>query len=215
MRIAIIGAGNVGASLGKGWAISGHPIIYGVPDPTNRKYASIAEAAKRAEVVGVADAVDRADAIVLAVPWDAAPNAISACGNLSGRLLIDVTNPLKGGAEGLELALGFSTSGGEEVARMAPGASVFKTMNQVGFPVMSDTQGYPTRPVMFVAGDDADRKPQVLALVTDLGFEAVDAGPLRRARLLEPYALLWIDQAINHGAPTDSAFAFMRKGRTK
>ena len=215
MRIAIIGAGNVGASLGKGWAGSGHRIICGMPDLTNHKYASTVEATKRAEIACVSDAVDQADAIVLAVPWNAVPDAISACGNLSGRLLIDVTNPLKSGADELELAIGFSTSGGEEVARLTPGASVFKTMNEVGFAVMSDTQGYPTRPVMFVAGDDADRKPQVLWLVTDLGFEAIDAGPLSRARLIEPYAMLWIDQAINHGAPIDNAFAFMRKGKTK
>lgn len=215
MKIAIIGAGNVGASLGKGWARAGHRIALGVPDSADPKYARAAEAAGRAAVAGVADAVVQSDAIVLAVPWDAVPDAIAACGDLSGRLLIDVTNPLKAGASELELAIGFRTSGGEEVARLARGASVFKTMNQVGFAVMSDTQGYPARPVMFVAGDDEGRKPEVLSLVADLGFEAIDAGPLNRARLLEPYAMLWIDQAINHGAPPDNAFAFMRKGKAE
>jgi 8-hydroxy-5-deazaflavin:NADPH oxidoreductase len=60
---------------------------------------------------------------------------------------------------------------------------------------------------MFVAGDDEQNKPVVLKLVGDLGFEAVDAGPLRMARLLEPYAMLWIDQALNRGAGRDFAFA--------
>lgn len=215
MQIGIIGAGNVGASLGKGWARAGHRVAFGVLDPADPKHAAVAQAAGDAEVAAVSDAVGQADAIVLAVPWGAVPAAISACGDLRGRLLIDATNPLKGGASGLELALGFSTSGAEEVARLAPGAAVFKAMNQVGFTVMSDAVGYPARPVMFVAGDDAAQKPRVLSLVSDLGFEAIDAGPLDRARLLEPFAMLWIDQAINHGAPIDNAFAFMRKERVR
>jgi hypothetical protein len=62
---------------------------------------------------------------------------------------------------------------------------------------MADLSGYPATPVMFVAGDDSARKPAVLDLVRDIGFEAIDAGPLRIARLLEPFGMLWIDQALN------------------
>lgn len=211
MDIAIIGAGNVGASLGKGWARVGHRIRFGVVDPTDPKHRRAQEMAGGAMIATVADAVKDADALVLAVPWDAVPDALRACGNLKGRLLLDATNPLMVGPEGVQLALGFHTSGGEEVARQAPGASVFKTMNQTGFAVMSDTRGYLSRPLMFVAGDDAARKPVVLELVAALGFEAIDAGPLRNARLLEPYAMLWIDQAVNRGAPGTNAFGMLRK----
>lgn len=73
---------------------------------------------------------------------------------------------------------------------------------------------HPLPPLMFVAADDAARKPEVMALVGDLGFDAVDAGPLSAARLLEPYATLWIDQTLGRGASRESAFAFMR-GKTK
>ena len=212
MNIAIVGAGKVARSLGIGWARAGHRIVLGVRDPLNPEYTQLAEAVSAASVTSIADAVAQADVIVLAVPWDAVPDAIAACGDLGGRLLIDVTNPLKVGPEGLELALGFSTSGGEQVARLAQGAAVFKTMNQVGYAVMADTGDYPVRPVMFVAGNEDTRKPAVLSLVTDLGFEAVDAGPLKQARLLEPYAMLWIDQVTNHGASASNAFAFMTKG---
>jgi predicted dinucleotide-binding enzyme len=76
---------------------------------------------------------------------------------------------------------------------------------------MSNTQGYSSRPLMFVAGDDEARKPLVLELVSTLGFEALDAGPLRNARLLEPYAMLWIDQAFNHGASVTNAFGMLNK----
>lgn len=211
MQIAIIGAGNVGASLGKGWAAVGHHITYGMVDPADPKHQPAANAAGGARLAGVGEAVREADIVALAVPWDAVPDALRACGDLRGRILLDATNPLCMGENGLQLAVGLSTSGGEEVARLVPEASVFKTMNQVGFMVMSDTEGYSSPPLMFVAGDDATQKPLVLNLVASLGFEAVDAGPLRNARLLEPYAMLWIDQAMQHGAPLTNAFGMLHK----
>ena len=213
MLIAIVGAGNVGGALGKGWSRAGHTIRYGVVDPADARHAAAARDAGGAKVVGIAAAVAGADVIVLAVPWDAVGPVLKECGDLADRVVIDVTNPLRMGPHGLELAVGFDSSGAEAVAQLSPGASVFKTMNQVGYKVMPDTVGYPTRPVMFVAGDDAARKPKVLGLVGDLGFDAVDAGPLRIARLLEPYAMLWIHLAMNQRAPIDNAFAFMRRDR--
>jgi 8-hydroxy-5-deazaflavin:NADPH oxidoreductase len=211
MRIAILGAGSVGGALGRGWSRAGHRIAYGVPKPEDPKHAAAAQAAGGADVASVGQAAAGAEAIALAVPWPAVPEAVAACGALAGRILIDVTNPLRMGAEGLELALGFDCSGAETVAGLATGALVFKAMNQVGFEVMADSAGFPAPPVMFVAGDDAAAKPVVLGLVRDLGFEALDAGGLKLARLLEPYAMLWIHQVVDRGAPRDSAFAFMRR----
>lgn len=208
MRIAIIGAGQVGAALARGWMRAGHAIVFGVRDVA--RASPVAGAA----VAANEEAVRGADVLVLAVPWVAVPDAIAGCGDLSGRLVIDATNPVVARGTGIELTLGFTTSGGEEVARMAPGAFVFKTMNQIGFAAMDRACGYPARPAMFVAGDDAARKPTIMRLVEDLGFEARDAGLLDRARLLEPYAMLWIEQAMLHGAPQDAAFGFMQKGET-
>jgi predicted dinucleotide-binding enzyme len=159
MQIAILGAGNVGGALGRGWARAGHAVTYGVPDPSAARYRPAAEAAGGASLLPVPRAVQGADAIVLAVPFEAVGDALAAAGDLSGRLLIDVTNPLRMGAGGLELSVGFDRSGAEHVASLAPGAAVFKTLNQVGFEVMANTAGYAAPPVMFVAGDDAARKP--------------------------------------------------------
>jgi hypothetical protein len=117
------------------------------------------------------------------------------------------TNPLGVGPDGLELVLGHDTSGGEQVAVWAPGAAVFKTLNQTGAENMDKAALFPIRPVMFVAGDDQSRKPIVLSLIAKLGFEAVDAGPLRIARLLEAYGMLWIDQALNRRRGQSFAFA--------
>ncbi len=99
------------------------------------------------------------------------------------------------------------------MASLAPGAAVFKTLNQVGFEVMANSAGYVAPPVMFVAGDDPARKPVVMGLVSDLGFHAVDAGGLRTARLLEPFAMLWIHMAINRQAARDNAFAYLARGK--
>ncbi|MCF3946358.1 NAD(P)-binding domain-containing protein [Acidiphilium sp. AL] len=207
MRIAIIGAGNVGAALGNGWLKRRHDVRFGVRAPADPKYRDLP--ANR--LATPAEAAASAAAVVLATPWPATEAAIRDLGDLSGRIVIDCTNPLEMTAEGLRLALGHDRSGGELVAQWAKGASVFKAFNTTGAANMADLSGYGTAPAMFVAGDDADRKPSVMTLARDLGFEPIDAGPLRIARLLEPLAMLWVDQALYRGAGPNFAFAVMRK----
>src|SRR5262249_46330474 len=153
------------------------------------------------------DAAHNAEIVVFATPWPATEAAVRNLGDLSGKVLIDCTNPLGMGREGLELVIGHSTSGGEQVAAWVSQASVFKTLNQIGADSMDKVGLFPTRPVMFVAGDDEARKPIVLELIAKLGFQAIDAGPLRIARLLEPLGMLWIDQALNRGRGQNFAFA--------
>lgn len=102
------------------------------------------------------------------------------------------TNPLRMGREGLNLVVGHDTAGVEQVAARAIGASVlvFKTLNQTGAENISDATACHPKPMMFIAGDDADKKPAIMSLVSDLGFHPVDVGPLSPARLLEPLAML-------------------------
>jgi 8-hydroxy-5-deazaflavin:NADPH oxidoreductase len=195
MRIAIIGRGTVGSALGRAWTDLGHAVVYGVRQPGAGDEASVSQACAGAEVV------------VLATPWDAVEAALAAAGDLSGRILIDCTNPLEMRDGRLRLALGHATSGGEIVAARARGASVFKTLNQTGAETLGDAGAYAVPPVMFVAGDDPIGKSTVLGLVAELGFDAVDGGPLENARLLEPLAMLWIDQAYARGAGRHFSFA--------
>ncbi|MBL8669667.1 MAG: NAD(P)-binding domain-containing protein [Alphaproteobacteria bacterium] len=199
-RIGIIGAGRVGGALGRAWAALGHDVRFGARRP---------RAGQAADRVGVAEAARFGDVLVLATPWPAAKDALAACGGLAGKILIDCTNPLVMGPEGLALALGHATSGGEQVAAWAAGAATFKTLNHVGFESMGGALFAAARPCQFVAGDDAAAKPRVMALVEALGFQAIDAGPLRAARLLEPLALLWIEAARSQGRT--SAFALLRR----
>jgi 8-hydroxy-5-deazaflavin:NADPH oxidoreductase len=211
MKLAIIGAGNVGGALGEGWARAGHEITFGVPNPSDAKHQAAAAGAGGARVASVAEAIDGAEAIVLAVPWPAVGDAVAACGDLTGRVVIEAVNPLVPGPDGLELAVGFDTSAAEHIAALAKGAKVVKTMNQIGFAVMAHVAGYAAPPVMFAAGDDAEAKKLALGLVAELGFEARDAGPLKMARLLEPLAMLWVSQVMGQGAEPTRAFAFLKQ----
>jgi predicted dinucleotide-binding enzyme len=114
------------------------------------------------------------------------------------------------GPDGLQLVLGFDTSAGEQVAGWAPGAFVFKSFNTTGANNMATAAEYPVKPMMPVAGDDASKKQVVMQLVAALGFEPIDAGPLKNARLLEPFGMVWIDQALKRGRGRDFAFALVK-----
>ena len=205
-RLLILGAGRVGGALGRAWLAAGHDVRFGVPDPASGKYADLPRGRLQppAERRG-------AEIVVLALPFGAAKGAIAALGDLSGATLIDCTNAVGPGDGGLRLLYGHDTSAAEQIAAMAPGASVFKALNQTGAENLADVQAFAERPVMFVAGDDGAKKPSVLALVSDIGFEAVDAGPLSAARLLEPLALLWIRLSMTSPGGRERAFALIRR----
>jgi predicted dinucleotide-binding enzyme len=209
MKIAVIGTGSVGGTIGRRLAELGHSVSFGVRNVLDADAkALIGTIRGNARLASVADAAKDAEVVVLATPYAANAAAIAAAGNLSGKILIDVTNPI---GPDFSLATGFTTSGAEEVAKLAPRAKVFKAMNQVGFEVMADPGFAEGKPVMFVAGNDPAGKAVVLELVSSLGFEAIDAGELAIARLLEPYAMLWIHLMARRNQGRNFAFALLRR----
>jgi predicted dinucleotide-binding enzyme len=187
--------------LGTAWHNRGHDVTFGVRNPDDPKYASLG--AVRVNEAAASDA----EVVVLCTPWQGTHEAVQSCGDLRGKILIDATNPLSPDFSTLEV--GLTTSGAEQVADWAAGARVCKAMNQIGAPMMDDPQLAGT-PVMFVCGDDDAAKSVTAGLVGELGFEAVDAGDLTLARLLEPYALLWIHLALRRGFGTDFGFGILR-----
>lgn len=210
MKIAVIGAGNVGGTLGRRWAALGHEIVFGVRDPTREKYQGlVTQTAGRARLASNREACLGADVVLLATPWSTTQAALADCGPLDQRVLIDATNPL--GAD-LRLTIGHDDSGGEQVARWAPSARVVKAFNTTGFNVMEDSVIHGRHAVMFVAGDDPAAKAVVCDLASAIGFEAVDAGALEVSRLLEPMAQLWIHCAYRQGLTRDYAFGLLRRG---
>lgn len=210
MKIAVIGAGNVGGTLGRRWAALGHEVTFGVRDPTREKYQGLVTlTGGRARLASNQQACADAALILLATPWSTTQAALSQCGALEGKVVVDSTNPL--GAD-LKLTIGHTDSGGEQVARWAKGAQVVKAFNTTGFNIMEDPVIQGQNPVMFVAGDEPAAKTVVLDLAGAIGFEAIDAGPLASARMLEPLAQLWIHCAYRQGLTRDYAFHLLRRG---
>jgi 8-hydroxy-5-deazaflavin:NADPH oxidoreductase len=205
MRIAVIGAGSVGSTLGQAWLRLGEDVTWGLRNPLDPKYGAL----PKGRIKPPSEAARDADVVVIATPWPATEAAVKGLGGLANKVVIDCTNPLGMGPDGLQHVLGFNTSAGEQVASWAPGALVFKTLNTTGANNMARAADSPLRPMMPIAGDDAQKKTVVMDLVQKLGFMPVDAGPLKNARLLEPFAMVWIDQAMKRGRGRDFAFALL------
>ncbi len=208
MNITIIGAGRVGTTLAHAWKQKDHDVFFGIRNPDSSKAQRLSTGGF--QVGTVAEASSFGDVVVLATPWRAAQDAIKAAGDLSGKVIIDCTNPLKPDLSGLDVPHG--SSGAERIAGWAKGATVFKAFNQTGTENMAEPVFGSQPAVMFVAGDDGDGKATVMQLVSDVGFEAVDAGPLSVARSLEELAVLWIHLAYNApGLDRNFAFAILRR----
>jgi predicted dinucleotide-binding enzyme len=219
MNIGIIGAGNVGGALGQSWAKAGHKIKFGLRNPNDPKYRGLLDVCgANASADTNAGAAAFGDVVALATPWDATQSALAACGGLHGKVLVDCTNPLKfTPGTGLGLAIGHGISGGETVAQWAPGARVVKAFNTYGFENFADASypGYGSlKPVMFLAGDDAEAKQKVSQLAADIGFEPLNTGNLNIARLLEPTGMLWIHLAVVRQLGTGFTWGMMKRVQT-
>ncbi len=169
----------------------------------------VAAAGTSASAALPAAAAALADVVVLATPGDTAVAVASALGDLDGRVLIDATNPILPALAGL--SVGTDDSAAERIARAVPGARVVKAFNTTGSGNMEDPVYGDGRLAMFVCGDDADAKGVTRELAEQLGFEAVDCGPLKSARWLEPMAMLWVTLAYGLGNGPDFGFAVLRR----
>lgn len=211
MRIAIIGTGNVGSAIAHGLKGKGHGVVLGARVPGDEATRALA-AATGSMVATPYDAAANAEIVILALPWAAAEPAVRALGSLVGKVVVDCMNPL-GMVDGkLGLVLGHTTSGGEIVQGWLPDARVVKTLNQVGAEMMADNRALAHRPVMFVAGNDAAAKASVSTMLTDLGFAPLDAGDITKSRILEPFGMVWINQALFRGKGRNWAFAAVTTG---
>jgi 8-hydroxy-5-deazaflavin:NADPH oxidoreductase len=207
MRIGIIGMGNVGSALGRHWTKVGHDVTFGVRDPGNVQKQAAAED-MNTSLGSVHDAA-QCEVILLAVHWSAIPDALKAAGDLNGKVLLDCTNPVNSDFTGL--TMGHDTSAGEVIAKMEPRARVVKIFNTNGAKNMADTNYGPHRVTMFYAGNDAAANKIAAGLAADIGFEPIELGPLKSARLLEPLAMTWIILARHRGFGRDFAIDIVRR----
>jgi 8-hydroxy-5-deazaflavin:NADPH oxidoreductase len=180
MKIAIIGSGNVGSALARGLARTGHEV----------KTSTRQDAKEKAQW---------GEIIVLAVPFPAVGDIIAAQGDvLSGKTIIDVTNAL---TPDMQLAVGYSTSGAEELQKKLPAARVVKCFNTVFAEHMDTGKVGDKQLTVFAAADDAAARRSVLGLAKGIGFDAVDAGPLINARSLETMGFfnIQLGYVLGHG----------------
>jgi 8-hydroxy-5-deazaflavin:NADPH oxidoreductase len=182
MNIGIIGAGKVGSTLGTAFSKAGHVVTLGVREP-----------GKHPGSVSIAQAASSSEVVVLATPFSALTDVVTSAGAFEGNVVIDASNPL---LPGLVLAVGHTDSGAEMLQRLAPKARVVKCFNTVGVEVMANAKVGGRAATMFLCGDDGEARKTVQGLAQSLGFDTIDVGPLKNARLLEPAAALWIHLAM-------------------
>lgn len=204
MKVTVVGAGNMASSFAKQLVKAGHDARLVGRDA--KKTADLAEKLGVASVSAAEGAA--AEIIILATPYAAAVAALRALGDLSGKVVVDITNPLNADYTGL--TLGQTTSAAEEIARAVPGARIVKGFNTLFAQVLGAGQVADGQvPPVFLASDDADAKAKVSGLAASFGFPVIDAGPLKNARYLEPLAGLNIYLGYGAGLGTGVAPAWL------
>lgn len=204
MKVAIIGAGNVGKALGSSISAAGHDVTI---TAKHREHADAAAKEIGATPVDTpAEAVSDADVVILAVPYVGAADEVSGeiRDGVAGKTIVDVTNPMKPDYSGLATE---GTSAAEEFQRRLPEANVVKAFNTI----FATNQARPSRDIDgYVAGDDDGAKRQVISLVESIGFSPVDVGPLKTARYLEGMAVINIGLNAQNGWDWTSAWKLER-----
>ena len=203
MNVLVIGAGNMGSAFVKQLVTAGHQVA--VTARNAEKAQAVAAANPGARAVASSNAASQADVIVLATAYGDAVSALKSVGDLHGKVVIDITNPLT--ADYMGLTIGHSTSAAEEIAEAIPEAKVVKAFNTVFAQVLAEGANFGQGHVVpaYFAGDDAAAKTTVSALIESTGFKAVDAGPLKNARYLEAVAGLNIYFGYGAGKGTSIA----------
>lgn len=210
LHLAVVGAGAVGGTLGARWAQLGHDVVFGVRDPESDKVqAALHRSGGKARAASVAEAITHGDVVLFATSHAVALElAETHASTLAGKVLVDVTNPLRFGAE---LTLSAEPCGAAQIAEKVPGAQVVKAFNTIGAEHMDDPRFGDRAAAMFIAGDSDAARASVRQLAEDLGFDVIEVGDLAKARHLEELALLWIHLALRGGQGRDVAFALLRK----
>ncbi|QRP44777.1 NADPH-dependent F420 reductase [Amycolatopsis sp. FDAARGOS 1241] len=203
MRIAIIGAGNVGGGLAAAATKAGHDVKVVAAHP---EHAEKVAAETGATAATAADAAGDADVVVLAVPFGAAAGVLSELGaTVAGKVVVDATNPLDDTFSDLTTV---GTSATELLAAQFPQVKLVKALNTVLAGRLTSAAGLDA----FYAGDDATAKAAAVELLQSLGFSPVDAGGLRMARTLEEMALLNITLNVRNNWPWQSAWGLSHQG---
>lgn len=209
MKLAFIGIGNVGFAIANNLQKKGHQIIVANNNPDSGSVKKALAANPVFTVKKIQDAVDDADVVFLATPYQANQAALEGV-RFNGKTLIDCTNPV---GPGVSHGLKSEKSGSEVVQELAPDARVVKAFTIYGYENFIDSSfpKYNVKPVMLIAGNDENAKSQASQLIEELGFFAKDTGPLNQSLHLEHMTLLWVKMARVNGHHPNFVWAYLEK----
>ena len=198
--IAVIGTGDVGGALGQEFAALGHEVIYGSRNPSSEKVATLVQRTGHgAQATKPKEATLRAEIVVLAVPGMLVKEIVTGLGDLSGKIIVDPTNPLvrrDDGKPGIEI----DGSNAEIIQAAAPGADVVKAFNTLGWRSMVDPESTGGTVSIPLVGNSSEAKKRIAEIVVSMGLEPIDVGPLRNARHVEGMSVLLLNNALGDGA---------------
>jgi len=204
----------MGAKLGTIWARAGHEVIFSYAR-SEQKLKRLARDAKGNARPGTpCDAAQEADAVLLAVHWSRIDDVLNQTGDLSAKVIVTCSLPMND--DNTDLVIAHTSSGAEELAKRVPKARVVSAFNTVPSEVLFgvfEARRKTTRPSVVYCGDDSRSKKVAAELIRDVGFDPVDAGPLRIARYTEPFALLVAQLAYEGKGGPELAYRFERFGK--
>jgi len=211
MRIGILGSGLMGGKLGTLFARAGHEVVFSYARSTEKLKRLVEDAGENARAGTPREAAQAADALLVAVHWSRMDHVLSEIGDLSGKIIVSCSLPMN--ADNTELVVANTFSGAEELAKRVPKARVVCAFNTVPSEVLFsvfEARRKTSRPSLVYCGDDSRSKKSAAELIHDVGFDPVDAGPLRIARYTEPFALLVAELAYEQKAGPELAYRFER-----
>src|SRR3989441_4774464 len=214
MRIGILGSGLMGAKLGTIWARAGHEVVFSYARSEQKLKRLAREAKGKARAGTPREAAQDADAVLLAVHWLRIDDVLNHTGELSGKVIVSCSLPMN--ADDTDLVIAHTSSGAEELAKKVPKARVVSAFGTVPSEVLFDVfeaRRKATRPSLVYCGDEARSKKIAAQLIRDVGFDPVDAGPLRIARYTEPFTLLIAQLAYEGDEGPELAYRFERFGK--
>ena len=214
MRIGILGSGLMGDKLGTLFARAGHEVVFSFARSEHKLRRLAQEAGARARAGTPAEAAREADAVLLAVHWSSVDEVLQQAGTLEGKTLISCSLPMN--ADDTDLVVAHTSSGAEELAKKVPGARLVAAFNTVPSEVLFgvfEGRARHNRPGLVYCGDAPAAKTIAATLIRDIGFDPVDAGPLRIARYMEPFGLLVARLAYEGTGGPELAYRFQRFGQ--
>jgi 8-hydroxy-5-deazaflavin:NADPH oxidoreductase len=213
MHVGILGSGLMGGKLGTLFARAGHEVVFSYARSEQKLRRLAQDAEGKARPGTPREAAQEADAVLLAVHWSRMDDMLNQAGDLSGKVIVTCSLPMND--ENTELVLAHTSSGAEELAKMVAKARVVSAFNTVPSEVLFgvyEARRKASRPSLVYCGDDRRAKELAAGLIRDVGFDPVDAGPLRIARYTEPFALLVAQLAYEGKGGPELAYRFERFG---